>query len=158
MTEGHKYGRYIADKLELEGISCTVPDLYLVESMEEIPHMTQTEKDIIIDRTGDCLEVKSRNIEFTSIDDFPWGNIIVDTVSGYKAKMQKPMAYVMVSQPTGCAFAVMSDTEQHWTTKRLNDKQRGHSDNFYVVTREHFVSFDYLVNAIKEEELRWVGL
>ncbi len=157
MTDGHKYGQYVADKLELEGISCTVPELYLVKTMEEIPHMTETEKDIIIDATGDCLEVKSRNIEFTSIEDFSWGNIIVDTVSGYKAKIQKPLAYVMVSQLTGCAFAVMSDTEQHWTTKRLNDKQRGHDDNFYVVTKEHFVSFDYLVDFIKHEEFRWIG-
>lgn len=155
MTNGHKYGQLIADRLTGHGISCTVPELYLVKSLDEIPLMTETEKDIILDSTGDCLEVKSRNIEFTSIDDFPWDNIIVDTVSGYKAKAQKPIAYVMVSQPTGCAFTVMTNSEPHWTTKRLNDHQRGHSDNFYVVTKEHFVSFDYLVNYIKHEEFRW---
>jgi hypothetical protein len=155
MTQGHKYGQYIADILEQQDISCIVPELYIVKSREEIPHMTQTEKDIIIEKTGDCLEVKSRNIEFTSIDDFPWGNIIVDTVSGYEAKLQKPLAYVMVSQLTGCAFAVMTNSYKHWTTKRLNDKQRGHDDNFYVVTKEHFESFDYLVDYIKREEDRW---
>ncbi len=28
---------------------------------------------IILDDSGECLEVKSRNIEFTELKDFPWG-------------------------------------------------------------------------------------
>ena len=159
MTEGHKYGEIVADRLRLNGIRCTVPELYIVQSPEEIPHMTATEKDIILDDSGDCLEVKSRNIHFTELDDFPWGNIIVDTVSGYEAKLQTPYAYVMVSKETNGMFGLLSSTKDKWKTKQLHDKWRGHDDNFYLVSTKHCIPWEELVVFIKnlEDEQWWNG-
>jgi hypothetical protein len=159
MTEGHKYGDIVAERLRLNGVRCTVPDLYIVQSREEIPEMTATEKDIILDDSGECLEVKSRNIEFTELKDFPWGNIIVDTVSGYEAKLQKPYAYVMVSTKTKGMFGLLTSTKDKWTVKQLHDKYRGHDDNFYVVDIEHCIPWEELVVFIKnlEEEQWWNG-
>lgn len=121
--------------------------------------MTATEKDIILDDSGECLEVKSRNIEFTELKDFPWGNIIVDTVSGYEAKLQKPYAYVMVSAQTKAMFGLLTSTKDKWTIKQLHDKYRGHDDNFYVVDIEHCIPWEELVVFIKnlEDEQWWNG-
>ena len=159
MTEGHKYGDIVAERLRLNGVRCTVPDLYIVQSREEIPEMTATEKDIILDDSGECLEVKSRNIEFTELKDFPWGNIIVDTVSGYEAKLQKPYAYVMVSKQTNGMFGLLTSTKDKWVSKQLHDKYRGHNDNFYVVDIEHCIPWEELIVFIKnlEDEQWWNG-
>ena len=65
MTKGHKYNELVGERIASEGISCTVPDLYLVKDLSEIPDMTKYEKDIILDPINEVLEVKSRDLWFT---------------------------------------------------------------------------------------------
>ncbi len=48
MTEGHKYGDIVAERLRLNGVRCTVPDLYIVQSREEIPEMTAPKRTLFL--------------------------------------------------------------------------------------------------------------
>ena len=149
MTEGHSYNEIVAARLRGENIGCTVPDLELVSTAEEIKRMTENEKDIILDN-GLVLEVKSRNIGFSEDPALFWQkDIYVDTVSGYEAKKVKPYAYVMVSQKSGNMIVVHSDTKDKWFKKTVTDPYRKVTDVFYKIEKQHITTWDSLVADLK---------
>lgn len=149
MTKGHTYNEYVAQILVSEGISCQVPELEIAQSKSEILRFTLNEKDIILNN-GQVLEVKSRNLAFTNDpSSFPFGTILVDTVSGYEAKEVKPMAYVFVSQKTKGIFALPTYTSGDWTIEKKFDNERKHYDSFYVASLDLCRPFATLVNHLR---------
>ena len=149
MTEGHSYNEIVAERLRKEGIGCSVPELELVSTSEEIKRMTENEKDIIRDN-GLVLEVKSRGIGFSEDPTLYWQrDLYVDTVSGYEAKKVKPYAYVMVSQKSGNMIVVHSNTKEHWFKKTVTDPYRKITDVFYKVEKRHITTWDDLVKDLK---------
>jgi hypothetical protein len=149
MKAGHRYNEIVAMRLRDHGIDCTVPELTLVSSKEEIAHMTANDKDIIVGEH--VLEVKSRNLAFT--DDpmsFPYDDMIVDTVSGYNQKKTKPIGYIMISQKTGGMFVIPDYTYINWTQAVRFDRERKHEDNFYFVGKQYGKQFVALVNYLKK--------
>jgi hypothetical protein len=55
---------------------------------------------------------------------FPLSNIIVDTVSGYNKKLEKPLAYIIVSQITKDMIVVPVSTERFWFQDQKMDFQK----------------------------------
>jgi hypothetical protein len=151
MAKGHKYNELVGKRIASEGISCTVPELYLVKDLSEIPDMTKYEKDIILDPIDEVLEVKSRDLWFTDdLRTYPHNNLIVDTVSGYETKEQKPMGYVFVSQRAGGMICLPTYTKDTWEKKVLYDKYRDLHDTFYIASIEQCKPFTALVKHIKD--------
>jgi hypothetical protein len=149
MTEGHSYNEMVADRLRGANIGCTVPDLELVSSAEEIKRMTENEKDIILDN-GLILEVKSRNLGFSEDPTVFWQkDIYVDTVSGYEAKKVKPYAYVMVSQKSGNMLVVHSNTKDKWFKKTVTDPYRKVTDVFYKIEKAHLTTWASLIEDLQ---------
>lgn len=149
MTKGHKYNEIVAMRLIEEGIDCLVPDLEFAKTKEDIKDFTANEKDIIVGNY--VLEVKSRNLYFTDDPNtFPYNDLIIDTVSGFEGKANKPLAYVMVSQKTGGMFVVPSYTSNRWVSEERYDRDRKHKDNFYFAGKAHGRPFASLVNHLKE--------
>lgn len=152
MTEGHSFNEMVAQRLRSEGIGCTVPELELVSSREEIRRMTENEKDIILDN-GLILEVKSRNLGFSEDPTLFWQkDIYVDTVSGYEAKNIKPYAYIMVSQKSGNMIVVHGKSKEKWFTKTVTDPYRHVTDKFYKIDKAHITSWSSLITDIKEHD------
>jgi hypothetical protein len=150
MTEGHSYNKYVANRLRIAGISCTVPELELVSTREEIQRMTENEKDIILDN-GLVLEVKSRNLGFSEIPELFWQkDIYVDTVSGYEAKKVKPYAYVMVSQKSLNMLVVHSNTKDKWFKKTVTDPYRNVTDSFYKIEKQHLTAWPELIYDLRK--------
>ena len=151
MTEGHSYNEMVADRLRNANIGCTVPDLELVSTAEEIKRMTENEKDIILDN-GLILEVKSRNLGFSEDPTLFWQkDIYVDTVSGYEAKKVKPYAYVMVSQKSGNMLVVHSNTKDKWFKKTVTDPYRKVTDVFYKIEKAHLTTWESLIEDLKSK-------
>lgn len=149
MTKGHKYNVLVGDRLKSLDISCTVPDLYLVKDMSEIPDMTKYEKDIILDSNA-VLEVKSRDLWFTDdLRTYPHNNLIVDTVSGYDLKEVKPIGYIFVSQRGGGMITLPTYTSPTWEKKRLYDKYRDIYEDFYIASIDQCKTFSALINHIR---------
>lgn len=149
MTKGHTYNEYVAEILQSFGIRCSVPQLEIAKSQNDIARFTKNEKDIILDG-GECLEVKSRNLYFT--DDpqsFPYNDLLVDTVSGYDAKETKPLAYIFVSQKTKRMFALPTYTSNSWTVQKKFDHERKHEDRFYLATVDKCRPFSALITHLK---------
>lgn len=130
-AEGHKQNEVVGKFLREQGIACSVPELQIAERPEEWANFTKSEKDIILSN-GETLEVKSINQDFTaSPSSFPLRQIIVDTVSGFEGKDQKPIGYIFVSKKTGAMLALSTARRDKWWVENKYDRFRDKNDNFY---------------------------
>jgi hypothetical protein len=72
-----------------------------------------------------AIEIKLRNLEFTSPSDFPYDTVFVDDVTGLR-KAEAPFAWVYVSQITGCWVWLCSiDRDGSWQERVVYDSMRG---------------------------------
>lgn len=150
MAYGHRYNEKIANVLNQLGISCHAPELTFAETTEDRDNYTLYEKDIVLDKINGCIEVKSMNRIFsTDPETFPLANIIVDTVSGYNKKVEKPLAYIIVSQHTQDAIVVPVSTYDLWFQDQKMDFQRGIYENFYFCPKGLAKPFSELVDYLR---------
>jgi hypothetical protein len=102
------------------------------------------------------IEVKSRNVKFTSAEDFgrilrrKYGesDIFVDTVHGWAQKDPKPKFIFMVSRDTGAMIALPGKTEDQWKKRTKGDGTRGYVDTFYTAEPELFITMEEAVEKI----------
>ena len=79
--------------------------------------------DIVVN--GHIIEVKSRDLVFTSAEDFPFDTVAVETKQGFEAKTDKPVMYVTVCQHNGALIALdVAKTRDEWEVKRRFDTKR----------------------------------
>jgi hypothetical protein len=122
------------------GVEVEVPALRRRSSLEEIKAFTEHEADVLLTGTPFTLEVKGRpKLRFTSAKNFRYADVSVDTVSGYDAKKQKPLAYVMVSGDFQGGIVLPTFTEQTWRSAPAFDTERRISDNFYFAKKQHLL-------------------
>lgn len=82
-------------------------------------------------RAWDRVEVKSRNLVFSSAADFPFKTIIVDVTHSYDNAKIKPLMYVLTnSAHTYCAI-VKCTTFPQWKITRRYDGHAGRERSFY---------------------------
>lgn len=148
-TIGQKYAELVAARLRCHGVNAEATELTFAASEEEIADY-EDEQDVILD-SGHCIEVKSRNLEFDADPkSFPYTNAFVDTVGGWKKKINKPVAVIFVSRKTDQMLAVMGNTDDKWGSVKKFDRIRKHYDNFHTVQRRSLLSFEEAVKQIKE--------
>lgn len=144
---GHSWQAYPALFLTLHGFKVEMPNLSIRENINEADKYKNS-ADIIIN--GKILECKSRNESFTSISDFPYETIIVDTVSGYDAKNPKPLAYIMISKITGSMLCLPSLMSSKWVKKSIKDQTRRILDEFYMANKGLLLTMDKLVKHLQK--------
>jgi hypothetical protein len=84
------------------------------------------------------LEIKERNLTFTSPDDFPYDTVFVDDLRGLGREQLSPFAYVFVSKKTGCwVWVTPLDRDESWTETVVRDTTRGHEMGMLVAPRKH---------------------
>ena len=131
---------------KLHGLDVEMPNLKIRPSIK-VAHNWLNETDLIVN--GRFIEVKSRNEKFTTPKSFPYPTIFVDTVSGYNAKNEKPIAYVMISRPTGNMLCVRADNPGGWAINKRFDNVRKIWDDFYLSPKERLQTLDVLVKFLK---------
>lgn len=95
--------------------------------------------DLVINR-GERLErveVKHLSVSFTSADDWPFKDFIVDGKESFDSKKKKPDYYVVVSNDF-MALAILSvSTRESWNVEKRADKNcNGHQKDYYVANKE----------------------
>jgi hypothetical protein len=146
---GQLYAELVAARLRCRGIKALATELTFAETEEQIKDY-EDEQDIILE-SGNCIEVKSRSLDFgADPKSFPYTTAFVDTVGGWKKKKNKPLAVIFVSRTTDQMLVVMGDTDHEWGAVKKFDRIRKHYDNFHTVKRSMLISFDDAVQAIKE--------
>jgi hypothetical protein len=151
MTNGHTYNKYVAHVLQSFGITCVVPELEIAQTQNDIDRMTVNEKDLILPG-GQCLEIKSRNLQFTDNPaSFPYHDLLVDTVTGYDAKAVKPLAYVFVSQKTKQMFTLPTRTYLAWQVQTKYDHERQQREKFYTAAKSLCLPLSALVTHLRQQ-------
>ncbi len=153
LAVGHVWATKVADYLNSHGVACRVTEMRVAQTPEEIPEFTENEKDIELIHMSGYIEVKSRNLHFTSDpESFPHAYPFVDTKSGWEAKKQKPVAVVMISQVTGEMLVVRTTTEKYWGTQHAFDQTRGYPDTFLTVHRGFLRPINSLIQHLKNSQ------
>jgi len=147
---GGKYAELVAKRLRFDDVDCYAPPIKLARNKEERDYMTKYETDIVLNKLPYGLEVKSSSRIFN--DDplsYPYASLFVDTVSGFDAKVFKPLAYVFVSQTgTGMLCLSVKHSQHTWVIKERFDQYRKITDKFYSVPKEMLKPFSLMSGVL----------
>jgi len=146
LRQGFKWQLHVAKYFKDLGFDVDVPKLRIRESVNEISEFSD-EPDIVW--CGRIFEVKSRKVSFTCPADFPYQTIMVDTVSGWKAKEHKPTEYICVSTLTGAIICLGGETQPLWTEREAFDYTRKIRDMFYEADKSLWMPVDIMVRQME---------
>lgn len=144
---GQFYAERIAERLRKAGLPAVAPKPTLRRNISDADNFKNT-KDVIC--VGKTIEIKSRRRRFTTPLDFPFPTVIVDTVSGWRSKREKPFAYVIVSRLTDAAIWLPGGSDLDWKISRHFDRIRAIEDDFYEAPKRMWRSFDELIKALRK--------
>lgn len=144
---GDGWADYVAKQITQVGKFAEATPTKVAQSEAEIRDFTENEKDILLSRDR-TLEVKSRSFHFTSVDDYPYETAFVDTVEGWLAKRQHPVAVCVVSQRSGGVVVVPVSSAPMWGKRRVFDSKRGFEVDVFECPKDLLRSF--------EEFLAWL--
>lgn len=147
LKAGHEWQMLAACFFKLHGFEVEVPELSIRNSIKQAGNWISS-VDLLLN--GKKIEIKSRNEVFSSPQSFPYDTIFVDTVSGYDAKAEKPLAYIMISRPTGCMLCLRSDKPNAWKIEEKFDRVRKIKEKFYVCDKKYLQTLDCLVGFLKK--------
>lgn len=72
------------------------------------------------------VEIKQRDLRFTSPEDFPYPTAFVRNLSGEATDPTLPLLYILRSAPTKCWVWVLgADRDERWTESLVRDTTRG---------------------------------
>ena len=152
VTEGHAWQTLPCVFLRLSGFTVEMPDLSIREDISKADAWLES-YDLKIE--GLVIEVKSRPFKFTGPHDWPTPRLpaFLDTTKKWDARSMKPFAYVFISKPTGNMVATCSKgpARGRWGKTKRFDRVRKFHEEFYTVGRDHLVTMDVLVEALRKE-------
>jgi hypothetical protein len=147
LLEGYRWQQYVADYFGANGFEAVLPELAFRNNISEIKTFANR-PDLLL--SGRYFEVKSRRLPFTCPQDFPYRNILVDTVSSWEVKDPKPRGYICVSTITGKIICLSDKTYSKWTTREQYDRVRCITDTFYLADRALWVPVTRMVDSIRK--------
>ena len=154
LSKGHKQEEIVRDKFVAEGFDVILPD-------------SRKAKDNFID-TGDLFinigtkqlvfEIKSSQIEFNCIEDYPYDDVMFEMVENWQKKEHKDSitAYITISQKTGFAFVVPCSLKDKWYIQTKRDSKRNYTKKFWFIKKRYLATFDDLVEFLKQKEIKWL--
>jgi hypothetical protein len=85
---------------------------------------------------GDRIEVKHKNINFTSEKDFPWDTVIVSNAKTIERNWGLITAYIVVNNKMTHAMIITSDKKDLWWKEKLKPKNKTGEEEFYFCKKE----------------------
>lgn len=105
------------------------------------------------------VEVKRRGLSFESISDIRYSTVIVDVVSTFTAKVEKPLIYLIVSEDLRAAFGVPVATESSWKQECRTNSKKEAKENYLFCPKSKCISFEesveYIEYALAAKEADW---
>lgn len=130
LMKGYLWQLYVAQIFRENGYEVSVPPLTHGNAKD-----FKDEEDILV--AGQVVECKSRNLEFSCAEDFPYDTVLVDTVESWESKTRKPIMYVCISQLTGAIIALdVAKNRKNWTETTLWDSVRRYRVHSYEAPRQ----------------------
>jgi len=149
LKKGHSWQTKVGEVLIEAGIPAIVSGIMPVQYTRNKSYNYPEDRDIFIEPDF-VIEVKSRNLYFTSPYTFPFDTAIMDTVRGWDQKDPEPRAVVLVSQLTGAMICVnVMEAKKDWSQEVIWDSVRQIKDNTYLCPKKYLRPFDELVEWLK---------
>lgn len=121
LATGKKWEAYVMLELEKLGYTVAIPP----QPVNALPNDSAAKQSHDLVVQGKFVEVKSRNLDFTDIESFPYPTVFVKCKYTYDKMKVKPDVVITVSQKTGCFFALdVAKTYDKWTAIRVWDRVR----------------------------------
>ena len=149
LREGVKYVKIVADLLRIGGFTVETPEQKIRQIRVKY---TSDQGDIHIMAEGKIrftLEVKSRDLEFTGIEDYPYKSVFIDNVNQWNYKKHKVAAVIIISQITGKMFVIPLSSRKHWREEEITDREKHDRVQKYMVHKMHCITFEQLVEKLK---------
>ncbi len=92
------------------------------------------------------VEIKQRDLKFTSPEDFPYDSAFVSNINNEQADRTAPLVYILRSAPTRCWVWVLgADRNDEWTESMVRDTTRGSTLKMLSCPRAHLRKSDSLL-------------
>lgn len=152
IAAGHKWERKVCDYLNYKGFPAKL------NAQQVRPDVSQREEytdsgDITC--YGHVIEVKSRRVRFTCVNDLPYDQMIVEAVYRWNNKEPKPSAVICVSQLTRGMVAIGPSEIARWaqweSVKMYDRIKRGRYD-YYVLPRNRWHDIERLLIWLQAQE------
>lgn len=101
------------------------------------------------------LEVKVRDIRFTCPQDFPFPELHAETVDGWKAKVDKPIAIAAISSYTQSVVVAIAPEHSQggiWFEKKGYDPERQTRETWLACKKQGLIRFSDFVQKLKNLE------
>ena len=147
---GRRYEGYVTGLLVSHGFGVRVPPMATRPDVS-VRRGYRDHRDLIVECDSGQLaeiEVKSRNLNFTSCEDFPYEDLFVDVKSTIDEK-GPPLAFICVSQKTLGMVVIPGSSLEYWGTKTSFDRVRKIEQTWYVCPKKRTRSFDNLCSHLK---------
>jgi len=151
---GHRFARRVAARLRSHGLQVKVTPKRWRRTLAD-RHAFADEHDLTVGARRPCrIDVKSRGLSFRDGDPatFPYPRAFVETERGWKRKRRRPLAIVLVSQPTDGVLVVPVSTAPTWKAVERYDEARGITDRFLTIRRDQLRTLTELAWWLQERE------
>lgn len=100
------------------------------------------------------IEIKQRNLTFTTPQDYPYDTVFVDDMHGLARERLQNFAYVYQSRHTGAwVWLTMLDRDERWVERKVFDRGRGHDVPTLVAPRSCLRASSTLIDLLYPHSL-----
>lgn len=148
--EGQRFVKIVADLLKTHGFEVRTP-------LQRVKALRKANKD-----SGDIhimdgenirfnLEVKSRGLTFTCIEDYPYARVFIDNINQWNAKKHRVAAVIIISQPTEKMIVVPISSRKNWKEEEVTDPEKAVRVWKYSVNKMYCISFEELIQKLRDK-------
>ena len=154
LKKGYSHQKYVNDYFIDLGFKTQIDELKIRNNRNEINDFSDNGDLFIFTKKGKLrIEVKSRNLSFTGIQDFPYDTILVDRVNTWLRKVcdkKKPHAIIIISQITKKMFVIPISSEKKWFFEEKRDTVRDYDRNYILCNKEDLKSIEEFIVWLKK--------
>jgi len=156
LEQGQAWERWLSRMLTYYGVyNFCPPQRFRKTDKSDIGEFAN-QKDIIFGRyVSRWIEVKSRNVTFTTAEDFPYDTLFVCTAADWAVKKPKPSAIAIISRPTKSVVFIPGGTRPEWKAERKFDRIRKINDTFLEAPRSVVVTSEEFIRWAREQDGRY---
>jgi hypothetical protein len=150
---GQRFEELVARELRLAEIEVELVNSEVVEDRDRIRAGELADVPDLLVGGRDLLEVKSRDLAFTSPADYPYATAFVGRRARWDRRTAKVAAVVLVSMRTEAMVVVPLSTRPLWVVEKAYDSVTRREETSYAAPREALRPWEALVEWLRDRRL-----
>ena len=153
LKKGYSFQKYVNDYFIEQGFETQFDELKIRKNRNEINDFSDDGDLFILTKKGKLrTEIKSRNLTFEGIADFPYSTILVDRANTWIRKVcdnKKPDVIIIISQITKKMFVIPISSQENWFFENKHDGVRDYDRKYILCKKEDLKSIEEFTNWLK---------